>query len=662
MKSICLLIVCAAILESEACAKIITVNTTNNVSTVAGQTNFVQALQQLQDGDAIHFNLPGSGPFYLITPPLSPDNGYPAITCNNVTIDGYSQPGAWQNTNTILGSNTAQIQIVLDSRAGGFRLEDIPGYSLGEMSVLLVKGATNVTIRGLDFLGPGTGSGSDDDPATYAISFALGATNGHVQGCWFGVAPDRTNVFRFQDAVTGFQGAGDSFPNGTTVGVDPNAPDAATARAEFNVIVGEYIPIILEGEGLRISGNFINVFPDGLTDYFSDGSPDHDLQAFMEFGGTADNLVIGTDGDGHNDAEERNIFGGVILCDDFNLFEWYGGQSEKNMVIAGNYIGVGVDGVTRFTNSMTLIAGPHGGLRSSATLRIGSDFDGVSDALEGNVISMNYPFATLFPSPTSETPYDFSVVQPGAAISFRGNKMLGAELAPFTYADGFGDDLAKLANYCADFIAAPIFPALATNSTQALLRGTVAPGVGAFTNIVIDVYLADNEAWTNGQQFQFSELAYPDPVTGATDYYGFAEGNTWLATFNVNSPANLDPTPGNFAFDISALHIPADALVTVAASYATNAPGAHNAVAHTSPFALPVTLQIVPPLAIAAVGTNIFLTWPTNAGAFTIQTTAALNPPAWANLNPPPAIQTAGTNYSAKINFSGPSAFFRLLR
>jgi hypothetical protein len=251
MKRLFISILLVALLASRVCAKIIIVNTTNNVSPAAGETNLVQALQLLQDGDAIHFNLPGAGPFYLSTPPLSPDNGYPAISNNNVTIDGYSQPGAFPNTNTILGSNTAQIQIVLDSRAGGVRVENIPGYSFEEASVLLIKGGTNVTIRGLDFLGPGTGSGMDYDPATYAISFALGATNGHVQGCWFGVAPDRTNVFRFQDAVTGFQGAGDSFPNGTTVGVDQNAPDAATARAEFNVIVGEYIPIILEGEGLR---------------------------------------------------------------------------------------------------------------------------------------------------------------------------------------------------------------------------------------------------------------------------------------------------------------------------------------------------------------------------------------------------------------------------
>ena len=88
MKKFFVSILLVALWASHVGAKIIIVNTTNNVSPVAGETNLVQALQLLQDGDAIHFNLPGSGPFYLITPPLSPDNGYPAISNNNVTIDG----------------------------------------------------------------------------------------------------------------------------------------------------------------------------------------------------------------------------------------------------------------------------------------------------------------------------------------------------------------------------------------------------------------------------------------------------------------------------------------------------------------------------------------------------------------------------------------------
>src|SRR5436190_4884784 len=57
-------------------AKIIVVNTTNNVSPGATETNLVQAINALQDGDTIQFNIPGNGPHYL----LSPAGGYSAIT------------------------------------------------------------------------------------------------------------------------------------------------------------------------------------------------------------------------------------------------------------------------------------------------------------------------------------------------------------------------------------------------------------------------------------------------------------------------------------------------------------------------------------------------------------------------------------------------------
>src|SRR4051794_37065421 len=176
-------------LALSAQAKIIVVNTTNNVSPGPAETNLIQAINLLQDGDSIHFNILGPGPFYLITPPLDPENGYPEITNHNVTIDGYTQPGASPNTNPILSSNNAQIKIVLDSRAGGRHVAHLPlnyGYNDDESAVLFVNGATNVAIRGFCFLGPGTGTDKDPaDPVTYAVSFALGANFGHVSGCWF---------------------------------------------------------------------------------------------------------------------------------------------------------------------------------------------------------------------------------------------------------------------------------------------------------------------------------------------------------------------------------------------------------------------------------------------------------------------------------------------
>src|SRR5438093_1069445 len=81
-------------------AKIITVNTVNNKDFHAGVTNLVTAINLLADGDTIAFNIPNTTTtnHYLLTPNV----GYPVITNNNVTIDGYTQPLSSPNTNTIL--------------------------------------------------------------------------------------------------------------------------------------------------------------------------------------------------------------------------------------------------------------------------------------------------------------------------------------------------------------------------------------------------------------------------------------------------------------------------------------------------------------------------------------------------------------------------------
>src|SRR2546422_11388598 len=96
-----------------ATAAVITVNTTNNIDPLPLiETSLVQAINLLQDGDAIHFDIPNlplmSDVHYLPTPP----GGYPKITKNNVLIDGYSQAAAMPNSNPILAANNAQIKIV----------------------------------------------------------------------------------------------------------------------------------------------------------------------------------------------------------------------------------------------------------------------------------------------------------------------------------------------------------------------------------------------------------------------------------------------------------------------------------------------------------------------------------------------------------------------
>ena len=110
----------------------------------------------------------------------------------------------------------------------------------------------------------------------YGVAFAKGA-NGHISGCWIGVDPVTKQTaagIAPADGVTGFRYRGRDEANmvtntilvsGVTIGVGKTS---SNPRAEFNVITGvPAIPIILEGENHRFSGNFFGVLPDGKTDF-----------------------------------------------------------------------------------------------------------------------------------------------------------------------------------------------------------------------------------------------------------------------------------------------------------------------------------------------------------------------------------------------------------
>jgi hypothetical protein len=191
------------------------------------------------------------------------------------------------------------------------------------------------------------------------------------------------------------------------------------------------------------------------------------------------------------------------------------------------------------------------------------------------------------------------------------------------------------------------------------LRGSCALGKDPYTNIVIDVYLADEEGWTNGQKFQFLELAYTDSM-GDTRYYGFAQGKTYLGSFTDNGPQDLDPTPGQFEFDVSSLNIPVNTLVTIAANYSADPPGTHNGRVDSSDFAMPITLSPAPRLSITKIADNIVISWPTNSGLLTIQSATNISPANWMDMSPQPEITVAGTNYQASLPISSTNVFFRL--
>src|SRR5882724_10094326 len=280
---------------------IITVNTTDNTDFTAGKTNLVTAINSLHDGDTIQFAISGAGVHRLVTPApvlgAGGGGGYPEITNNDVTIDGFSQAGSSANSNTILATNNAVYKIVLDSTGGGTHVWDIGGFGTSESGIFVVSGH-RFHLQGVSMVSA-FGDDNDSSPQIYGVAFGRGATNGWISGCWMGVDADGITVEAMNNAVSGY-GSSTTRNNGIVIGVAAGAASTAIARAQQNVICAGGIPLAIEGASPRISGNRIGVLPDGKTtlnydDFFNAPAG---FCALIEVGRRPGGTLIGTDGDG----------------------------------------------------------------------------------------------------------------------------------------------------------------------------------------------------------------------------------------------------------------------------------------------------------------------------------------------------------------------------
>ena len=122
-----------------------------------------------------------------------------------------------------------------------------------------------------------------------------------------------------------------------------------------------------------ISGNYLG------TDISSTGSIRNGGYG-VQYVGTCDNNLIGTNANGDDDEKERNIISGGN-----SGFRTGSGNIGINNVIAGNYFGTDATGNTANPNENPAIS-----VNSGQTgFRIGTNGDGVNDEVEGNVISGN---------------------------------------------------------------------------------------------------------------------------------------------------------------------------------------------------------------------------------------------------------------------------------
>jgi hypothetical protein len=629
-------------------AAVITVNTTNNVNPLPlVETSLRQALTNLHDGDTIQFNIPGPGPFYLSTPA----NGYPFLTNNNVVIDGYSQPGSSPNTNSILQPNNARIQIVLDSRDGPehrTRLGALSnsGFFDWESAILAAQGAKNFKIRGVSFLSRHTAGTSPNpsnqdpgDPEIFCIALSNDATNARISGCWFGLDPNGTTVAGGRSAVAAFKGDGGASASGLIFGTDG---DGQNDPAEFNICMGMGLAINLQTPNVKIAGNFINVFPNGTrfldltTITLLDGEG---IEAIEN--GAADNMVIGTDGDGVGDANERNVIG-PVLSDFFDPTLARFSGPATNIVFAGNHVWVGIDGQSAvprspFNSDITLFS-----IQKQSNIRVGSNFDGLSDALEGNLV---YNLGCQL------EPCD-APVRAFIGLDESNNDNAGADAARIvlrgnTLVNLSSDVLMQDQNVLISTYYSTVMADSSTNFTTTLsitnagtqLLVTVPPpNTNNFPTTIVDFYAVDPVAWTNDSR---------------------ALGKIYLGSVIDGSAQDRDPAPDRIVFDIGNLNVSGTTTVTALVTYSKDAGLTTQAGRAVSAiFSRPVTVSPSPPQIgpFSYTGGTVTLVVSGGTPPYQLQTRPDLTAGSWENLG------AAFTNTPITFPATNPSqSFYRVL-
>jgi CSLREA domain-containing protein len=306
------------------------------------------------DRSYITFDLPGSG-----VRTLQPLSQLPAINAP-VTIDGYTQPGATPNSLAV--GNNANILVELIAPIGGadhalsfagdvagttVRGLAVRGDFLEALSLVNVKG---VTIEG-NFIGITAAGTANPLQSIFGVSILDTTSTGqpHLIG---GSLPAQRNVISGNQYGIGVQDLGGSMPHrfiNNYIGTNP-AGTAAIGNTIAGVISSGGQPRIggsAPGEGNLISGNNVGV---SLSDSSAElrgnfiGTRANGLSALGNINGI-DLVGTGLPGIafiGDSSRGGRNVISGNTT-----------GVTTSNHLIQlrGNYIGVGVDGVTPVGNT-----------------------------------------------------------------------------------------------------------------------------------------------------------------------------------------------------------------------------------------------------------------------------------------------------------------------
>ena len=278
--------------------------------------------------DTILFDIPGDGPHTI-----SPASELPTIT-EAVVIDGWSQNGGTPPATPLI---------------------ELSGSNAGDSDGLIITGS-NVEVRGLAINNWSQGVGIEifDARDNWIYSNLIGtnldgtAASANKYGIWIGHSLNSGNNI----IGTNGDGIADSIEGNLISG---NTLQGIIFFSSSNIVAGNHIGTNLDGTAAIANGE------DGI---------------FIFRGG---NNIIGTNGDGIADADERNLISGN------SRHGVYINSSDGFHTIAGNRIGTNLEGTSAIGNG-------ENGVQVFGSLNniIGTDGDGLADAAEGNLISGNF--------------------------------------------------------------------------------------------------------------------------------------------------------------------------------------------------------------------------------------------------------------------------------
>ncbi len=213
-----------------------------------------------------------------------------------------------------------------------------------------------------------------------------------IAGNYLGINEAGSTALYFNPTADAQRGTGIHVTNSTLTIIGTNA-DGVSDALERNVISGNSdAGIVLQGSSSnKIKGNYIGSNKTGLIgvpNYSNGGIKIGTTQVAIK--STSLNNFLGTDGDGTNDNIEGNVIGSATIASG-GASSYSDGiditSSSTGNRVSGNYIGIGSDGVTVLSILTTGGSNIDYALYITAASNIvGTNGDGISDALESNYI------------------------------------------------------------------------------------------------------------------------------------------------------------------------------------------------------------------------------------------------------------------------------------